>query len=207
MNIVLRQTSDLNLKDYGCWSSKYPLFTALEEDDDDSINSKLQTVASWLFHPGLKILCNEESILGKTDNIEYDPNLENYDQQNEIQFTLYIGGLIVNWFSILTPPDKFLTLQGFDKRKSSPKAAAVFDNLIKQIALNTEDLQKEELKSSWDLLQFFYAQESEKYTNQTGAKLSRVCNINKNTVRKVKKKFRTAVKNKSVNKEMSDDAN
>jgi len=31
---------------------------------------------------------------------------------------------IVNWFSILAPPDKVLTLQGFDKRESSPKADA-----------------------------------------------------------------------------------
>ncbi len=197
----IKTTSDFNLKDYGCWTSKYPLFAALEKEDDDSINSKLEILASWLFHPGLQLICNEDSIVGKIDNIENDENPEKYDKKNEIEFTLYISGLIVDWFSILTPPDKLLTLQGLNKRESNPKAAAVFDSLIEQIAKNTDKLQKNELKLSLDLLHFFYYKESEKYTYQGKTKPRRICNINKNTVRKIKKKFRAAVKEKSVNKE------
>jgi hypothetical protein len=69
-------TDKIELNDYGCWQSKYPLFAPLYQDI--SIESKLELLVTWLFHPGLKYVIDEDI--------------------NTIQL---IGFLLASWFIIL----------------------------------------------------------------------------------------------------------
>ena len=73
---AFEKLSDLDIKDYGKYPSKYPLFEPLDGSSDD--DSKLRLLMDWIFNPGLRYIINPDITI--------------------IQVT---GSLISDWFNIL----------------------------------------------------------------------------------------------------------
>ncbi|NEO73061.1 hypothetical protein, partial [Moorena sp. SIO3H5] len=134
---------------------------------------KLEMLVSWLFHPGLKYI------------------------NKNIKVIELISLLIVDWFTILNPDNKLLIMAGLDKKDHSPEASDVFDKLMEKIIVSTDIYQQKELVESWILLAQYYFEESQKAEKQGNRKLRKEATINRNIVRKVKKKFNTLQKKHS----------
>lgn len=174
----LDTTSKLDSKYYGDWPSKYRLFAPLSSID--KIDDKLEMLVSWLFHPGLKYI------------------------NKNIKVIELISLLIVDWFKILTPDNKWFSLAIFYKKEHSlkakehsPEASDLFDKLIQKIIVSTDKDQQKELIYSWVFLAENYFKESEKAEKKGDRKLRKEATLNRNLVRKVKKKFNTLQKNAS----------
>ena len=134
---------------------------------------------SWLFHPGLK-----------------------YINEN-IKVIELISLLIVDWFKILTPDHKWFSLAICDKKEHKPEAkghkpeaSKLFDKLIQQIIVSTDKSQHKELIDSWILLAENYFKQSEEADKKGDRKIRKEATLNRNLVRKVKKKFTNFQKEK-----------
>ncbi|NET85370.1 MAG: hypothetical protein F6J94_26745 [Moorea sp. SIO1F2] len=97
----------------------------------------------------------------------------------------------------MNPDNKLLILAGLDKKEHSPEASEVFDKLMEKIIVSTDIYQQKELLESLILLAEYYFEESQKAEKQGNIKLRKEATINRNIVRKVKKKFNTLQKKHS----------
>jgi hypothetical protein len=169
LEYCLETTLALNPKYYGCWPSKYPLFASFPSADDN-----LETLISWLFHPGLQKI-NEE-----------------------IRVIPLISSLLAKWFTILEPEEKWLILARQEKKEPHPEASELFDILLQKIICKTRNSQQKELLESWTNLTDYYLQEGKEDESLGNNQLSKQYNIQRNIVRKIKKKFKVLQKNSSV---------
>ncbi|MCL1469127.1 hypothetical protein [Argonema antarcticum] len=158
---------DLDFKDYGCWPSKYPLFAPLH---GSSIESKLETLVTWIFHPGLNYILK----------YIFDTNT-----------TQFIGFLVAEWFTILW---------GLEKKEPEQEASEVADNLIRQIILNTNRSQQKELVEFWTTLTDNLLDETEFYGESEDKKLRKESLRRRNLVKQLKKQFKAFQKNIPVAK-------
>jgi hypothetical protein len=160
---------EIDLKHYGCYPSKYPLFAPL---NDDSMESKIKTLISWIFYP------DDEGELA----IKYiDEDLNKTDLIQLISF------LIARWFMILW---------GLEKNEPAPEASQIADNLIRQIILHTNRSQQKELVNFWEKLidELLYADTEESLGEFEDKKLRKQTLRQRSVVKQLKKQFKAAQK-------------
>ncbi|MCX6583876.1 MAG: hypothetical protein NT166_27180 [Candidatus Aminicenantes bacterium] len=108
--------ANINIDNYGDWPSKYPLF---ENMDEKSAPEKFEILVSWLFHPGMKYLENEDL---------------------NINIFLIIGNIFANWLFILHGPEEnFL----------SSELQSIFSALIEKILEISNKKQQRKLVDAW----------------------------------------------------------
>lgn len=165
----LETISEIDLKHYGCYPSKYPLFTPL---NGDSIESNIKTLISWIFY-----LDDEGELAIK----HIDEDINNTD------LTQPIGVLIAVWFMILW---------GLEKKEPAPEASQIADNLILQIILHTNRSQQKELVNFWGELidGLLYADVEESSGGVEDKKLRKQTLRQRSVVKQLKKQFKAAQK-------------
>lgn len=174
----LNTTKEIELEYYGCWPSQHPLFSSLKSLSDDNesenlVDSNLATLASWLFHPGI---------------------IDVVENNVDIDFMLWISLLIVEWSKILAPEEKWFTLNELEKKEPNEEASNMFKNLLKQIILNSSQEQQKKLTLFWDYLAEVYLKTVKDCEEKGERKLKRLTSYQRNIVRRVRKQFKALQK-------------
>lgn len=165
----LETISEMDVKHYGCYPSKYPLFAPL---NSDSIESNIKTLISWIFY------LDDEGELA----------IQHIDEDiNNTELIQLIGFLFVGWFMILL---------GLEKKEPAPEASQIADNLIRQIILHTNRSQQKELVHFWEELidELLYADVEESSGEVEDKKLRKRTLRQRSVVKQLKKQFKAAQK-------------
>jgi len=126
---------------YGQWPSQYPLFSALQNPDMAKIRMKI--LSSWLFHPGIKSVLNENFIINK-----------------EIIINTLMADLIEGWFAIL---------HGLQKDNVHPEAREISDILLQQVISVTNRAQRQGIMNRWRLKRCAYIKKVTELDNKQRA--------------------------------------
>ena len=159
LEYCIETTERLDKRYYGYWPSKYQLFAPLR---DNSVESKLETLVSWLFHPSLKYV--------------FDEDIDN---------TQLLSFLVAQWLTILC---------GWKKKETNPRASEVANSLIRQVIVQTDRFQQEELLESWREFAEYLRIEAEAYGEYGKQDLRRQSIRLRNQVRQLMKRFSAAQK-------------
>lgn len=118
----------LDVKLYGAWPSRYPLFSF---KDYESAAADLDLLTRWLFHPGVKAIFKGLPKWKLTEN--------------------GINSLIEKWMLILMQTDDApgATQGGVDAEPGAPDAAAVRDLLFRGVVANASPAQQQGLLDYW----------------------------------------------------------
>ncbi|GET41074.1 hypothetical protein [Microseira wollei] len=165
----LETISDMDVKHYGCYPSKYPLFAPLNHE---SMESNIKTLISWIFYPddeGELAIKHIDEDINKTDLIPL------------------IGFLIAGWFMIL---------MGLEKKDPAPEVYQIADNLIRQIIQHTNRSQQKELVTFWEELidELLCADLEESPGESEDKKLRKQTLRQRSVVKQLKKQFKAAQK-------------
>lgn len=161
----LQTTSNLDCKYYGYYPSKYLLFSALQ---DSSIDSKLETLASWLFH------LDSEGKLALRHIVDKGVNA-----------TQLVSFLIAQWFIILW---------GLEKKEPNQEVTAVFNDFIHQIILTIDRSLQKQLVQHWSDYTEHLLTEAEGYEKSGDNQSRKQAFRKRNLVKELSRQFKVLQK-------------
>ncbi|BAY24102.1 hypothetical protein NIES2100_38950 [Calothrix sp. NIES-2100] len=161
----LETTSNLDSTYYGYYPSKYPLFSVLQSS---SIDSKLETLVSWLFH------LDHEGKLALRHIVDEGVNA-----------TQLVSFLIAQWFIILW---------GLEKKEPNQQVAAVFNDFLHKIILTIDRSLQKELVQYWSDYTEHLLIEAEGYEKSGDNQLRKQAFRKRNLVKELSRQFKVLQK-------------
>jgi hypothetical protein len=127
--------TNFDLKHFGQWPSRFPLFAAAPEDEN-LLQSRLDLLCEWLLHRGIPAIL--ESGEGECLNSETEWRV--WFKGPEEAHGALVADLVEQWI---------LVLEGFEPRPPHPGACRVIDKLLAVLARRADPVQRKRLIRRW----------------------------------------------------------